>query len=120
MIKAVSPSPLSRVPAMRRIQRPSRPLRFLPLRTPPRTAAGFFPPHRPAARLTADGRRRVETYRLLACRVAWRFARRNARDVPTDELVAEALYALTYAAGLYDANRDVPFGAYASRVIRHC
>jgi RNA polymerase sigma factor (sigma-70 family) len=56
----------------------------------------------------------------LAHRLAWRIARHDARDVPADELVAEALLGLTYAASRYDEARQVPFTAYATRVIRHC
>ena len=43
----------------------------------------------------------------------------TARDVPADELISEALFGLTYAAGRYDEDRHVPFGAYANMVIRH-
>ena len=55
----------------------------------------------------------------LAYQLALRYARQRAPDVPTDELIGEALYGLTYAAGMYDETRGVPFGAYAALVIRH-
>jgi RNA polymerase sigma factor (sigma-70 family) len=55
----------------------------------------------------------------LAYRLAWRTHRQHARDVPVDELIAEALYGLTYAAGLFDQTRRVPFVAYAALVLRH-
>jgi RNA polymerase sigma factor (sigma-70 family) len=69
--------------------------------------------------LDAAGRSRAEAYCPLAYQLAWRFARRYARDMPVDELIAEALYALTYAAGIFDEKREVPFGAYANMVIKH-
>jgi RNA polymerase sigma factor (sigma-70 family) len=39
--------------------------------------------------------------------------------MPLDELLGEAQLALVYAASLYDAARNVPFGAYATLVVRH-
>jgi len=69
--------------------------------------------------LNAADQRRVQSYSPLAYQLAWKFARHNARDVPADELISEALYGLTYAAGLFDESRGVPFGAYATLVIRH-
>ena len=69
--------------------------------------------------LDAVGQERAEAYCPLAYQLAWRFARRYARDMPADELIAEALYALTYAAGMFDEKRQVPFGAYANMVIKH-
>jgi RNA polymerase sigma factor (sigma-70 family) len=68
--------------------------------------------------LDVAGQERVEECMALAYRLAWRFAR-NARDVPMDELIGEALYGLTYASGLFDAARAVPFAAYATLVVRH-
>jgi RNA polymerase sigma factor (sigma-70 family) len=65
------------------------------------------------------GRALVEEHRLIAYRMAWKFARHSARDIPVEELIAEALYALTYAAGLFDRKRGVPFPAYAVMVIKH-
>jgi RNA polymerase sigma factor (sigma-70 family) len=56
---------------------------------------------------------------MLAHRVAWRFARSRARDVPADELIGESLLGLTYAAAMYDEGRAVPFSAYARLVIHH-
>jgi RNA polymerase sigma factor (sigma-70 family) len=54
-----------------------------------------------------------------ACRLAWCFAHFHANDVPVEELVGEALCALTYASSRYEEARDIPFGAYATLVIRH-
>jgi RNA polymerase sigma factor (sigma-70 family) len=62
---------------------------------------------------------RVEGSVALAYRLAWQCLRQHARDVPADELIAEALYGLTYAAALFDETRRVPFVAYATLVIRH-
>jgi RNA polymerase sigma factor (sigma-70 family) len=39
--------------------------------------------------------------------------------MPLDDLIAEAFYGLTYAASLFDPERGVPFGAYATMVVRH-
>lgn len=61
----------------------------------------------------------VEAHMSLAYRLAWRYARVAFRDCPTDELVAEAAFALTYAAALFDPARMVPFELYAAMVIRH-
>lgn len=69
--------------------------------------------------LDPGGQARVEACTPLAYRLAWRYARQQARDVPPDELIAEALYGLTYAAGMFDEARRVPFAAYAALVIRH-
>lgn len=69
--------------------------------------------------LDEAGQKRVEEHTWLAYQLAWRFARRNARDLPADELISEALYGLTYASGLFKEERGVPFGAYARIVIRH-
>jgi RNA polymerase sigma factor (sigma-70 family) len=41
------------------------------------------------------------------------------RSVPLEELLGEARLALARAGSLFDACRGVPFGAYATRVIRH-
>ena len=76
-------------------------------------------PAAPVRPLDALGRARVEAFAPLAYRLAWQYARHHARDVPPDELIAEALYGLTYAAGLFDEGRQVPFGAYATLVVRH-
>ena len=69
--------------------------------------------------LDARGRELVLTHLRLAYHVAWQYIRQRARDVPAEELISEALYGLTYAAGLYDETRQVPFAAYATRVIQH-
>ena len=65
------------------------------------------------------GQRRVEAFTALAHQMAWKAARFYACDMPADELVAEALLGLTYASCLFDEERGVPFGAYATMVIRH-
>jgi RNA polymerase sigma factor (sigma-70 family) len=72
----------------------------------------------PVRRLGPADHARVEQFTAMAYRLAWWFARERARDVPVDELISEALYGLAYAAGKYDADREVPFGAYATMVIR--
>jgi RNA polymerase sigma factor (sigma-70 family) len=54
-------------------------------------------------------------FRILA-RQAYR---RCGRTVPLEELLGEAGVALSDAASRDDAARDVPFGAYATMVIRH-
>ena len=87
-----------------------RRLAFRPLRQPPVSRA------RP---LDPVGQARVEACTPLAYRLAWAYARQRARDVPPDELIAEALYGLTYAAGMFDEARRVPFAAYATLAIRH-
>jgi RNA polymerase sigma factor (sigma-70 family) len=69
--------------------------------------------------LDSTSQARAAEYTRIAYQLAWKFARRHARDVPAEELVSEALYALTYAAGLFDEAREVPFGAYATMVIKH-
>jgi RNA polymerase sigma factor (sigma-70 family) len=69
--------------------------------------------------LTATGQARVAAFTTLAYRLAWYFARSRATDVPVDELIAEAFYGLTYAAGMFRPSKRVPFGAYATMVIRH-
>jgi RNA polymerase sigma factor (sigma-70 family) len=69
--------------------------------------------------LDAAAQEQVRRYCWLAYQLAWRFARNQARDMPADELIAEALYGLTYAAGLYQEERGLAFGAYARLVIRH-
>jgi RNA polymerase sigma factor (sigma-70 family) len=61
----------------------------------------------------------VAEFTSLAYRLAWYFARSRATDVPVDELIGEAFYGLTYAAGMFRASKRVPFGAYATMVIRH-
>jgi RNA polymerase sigma factor (sigma-70 family) len=39
--------------------------------------------------------------------------------VPLEELLGEARWALTYASSIFDRAREVPFGAYATLVMRH-
>ncbi|HJZ92185.1 MAG TPA: sigma-70 family RNA polymerase sigma factor [Gemmataceae bacterium] len=87
--------------------------RFVRLDPPASPRATRVPP------LDAAARGRAATHTPLARRLAWRFAQCAARDVPADELLSEALYGLTYAAGHYDPGRGVPFPAYATLVIRH-
>ncbi len=55
----------------------------------------------------------------LARRLAWKYFQSSSRCVPLDELRGEALYALVYAAGMFDEKRGVPFGAYATMAISH-
>jgi RNA polymerase sigma factor (sigma-70 family) len=55
----------------------------------------------------------------MAYRLAWTCKRISARDVPADELVAEALLGLTYAAATFDEKRGVPFVAYLTMAVRH-
>ena len=69
--------------------------------------------------LDVPAQERAVAYTHLAYQLAWWFARNTARDVPADELISEALFGLTYAAGRYDEDRHVPFVAYAKMVIRH-
>jgi RNA polymerase sigma factor (sigma-70 family) len=52
-------------------------------------------------------------------RLALAYTNRYATDVPAEELVSEALFALVYAAGRYDESRGIPFPAYAKLVIHH-
>jgi RNA polymerase sigma factor (sigma-70 family) len=69
--------------------------------------------------LDAIGQTRVQTFSSLAYQLARAFRRYRACDIPRDELIGEALYGLTYAAGMYDEDRGVPFSAYAAQVVRH-
>jgi RNA polymerase sigma factor (sigma-70 family) len=55
----------------------------------------------------------------LAQRLAWKYFESSAHAAPLDELRGEALYALVYAAGMFDDTRGVPFGAYATMAISH-
>ena len=75
-------------------------------------------PRRPPRPLDAAGRERVAENVGLAYHYASRAAQYFARDIPWDDVRAEALYALTYAASLFDPDRGVPFEAYATMVIR--
>jgi RNA polymerase sigma factor (sigma-70 family) len=69
--------------------------------------------------LDEPARAMVEAHLHLAEALAWRQYRRCGRTVPLEELVGEARFALVYAAGLYDGEKGVPFGAYVTMVIRH-
>ena len=79
----------------------------------------FFLDGRVARPLDAAAQEQVKKHCWLAYQLAWEWARSRARDIPADELIAEALFALTYAAGLYEEDRGLAFGAYARIVIRH-
>jgi len=68
--------------------------------------------------LDLAARVRAESFAPLAYSLAWKFARYAARDVPAEELISEALFALTNAAGQFDETRGVPFPAYAALAIR--
>jgi RNA polymerase sigma factor (sigma-70 family) len=105
--------PVSAMPSFAARRLAGRVNRFVRLDPPPSPRTTRIPP------LDAAGRVRAATHTPLARRLAWQFARGTARDVPADELVSEALYGLTYAAGRYDPGRGVPFPAYATLVIRH-
>jgi RNA polymerase sigma factor (sigma-70 family) len=80
--------------------------------TPPKGEAFLRP-------LNDDARELAQTHLSLAQRLAWKLYQSSARIVPLDELRGEALYALVYAAGMFDGNRGVPFGAYATMAITH-
>lgn len=69
--------------------------------------------------LDEDKKALVTEFIGLAKGLAINFWKSNARDLLLEDIVSEALYALTYAASLYDPSRRVPFGAYAAMVIRH-
>jgi RNA polymerase sigma factor FliA len=104
-----------------RVRHPRRCLPRSPARqVPTENVLPAGPTDRAPRALTAADQDRVREHLWVAEQVAWQFARSHARDVPIDELNGEALYGLTYAAALYDADRRVPFLAYAERVIRHC
>ena len=51
--------------------------------------------------------------------IAWKFARGEAKNVPAEDLVSEALLGLAYAAAKFDPARNVPFKKYATMVICH-
>jgi RNA polymerase sigma factor (sigma-70 family) len=96
------------------LDRPAVQIAAGPLRKLPRKRAG-----RGIHRLDRAGRERVEAYTWLARQLAWQFARTQSRDIPADELIAEALFGLAYASSLFQEERGVPFGAYVRMVIRH-
>ena len=68
--------------------------------------------------LDAEGQKLVQHFSPLAYQIALTFVRRKVCDVPAEELISEALYALTCAAAEFDEARGVPFEAYARLVIR--
>ncbi len=78
-----------------------------------------IPRRRGLCPLDEEARQRVTQFTGLAHSLARNHHQQKARDIPMEELRAEALYALSYAAGRFDQNRGVPFGAYATMVIRH-
>src|SRR6476619_778695 len=96
--------------------RRSRRIRPLP---PPILRAVTDEPPSDVRSLDAIGQRRVQAFSPIAYQMARAFRRNRARDIPSDDLIGEALYGLTYAAGMYDEDRGVPFPAYASQVVRH-
>jgi RNA polymerase sigma factor (sigma-70 family) len=79
----------------------------------------LFPCDRLTRPLDEAGQQRVEAHAWIAYQLAYRFARRHAPGMPLDDLIAEAFYGLTYAASLFEPERGVPFGAYATMVVRH-
>jgi RNA polymerase sigma factor (sigma-70 family) len=69
--------------------------------------------------LDAGGQERASARVYLAEVLAVREFRRCEGAVPLDELLGEAGLALAHAASRFDESAGVPFGAYATRVIRH-
>src|SRR5271163_1169980 len=61
----------------------------------------------------------AQSHLALARRLAWKKYLNCSRKVPLEELHGEALFGLVYAAGMFDVNRGVPFGAYATMAITH-
>jgi RNA polymerase sigma factor (sigma-70 family) len=90
------------------------------MRRPPyrRPASKPLAPTAPPRPLDADRQALAEANLPLAYGVSWDY-RRRAPWVPADELIAEAFYSLTYAAGRFDPATGVPFPAYARLAIRH-
>jgi RNA polymerase sigma factor (sigma-70 family) len=78
-------------------------------------------PSRPAGRpLDSSQQTLAKQWMPAAYKLAWACHRkRRSYGIPLDELIGEALYALTYAAGRYDAARGILFCNYAGMVIRH-
>jgi RNA polymerase sigma factor (sigma-70 family) len=62
----------------------------------------------------------VDEYRALAVRLATRCYRRCGGDIPFEEMIGEAMLALTYAAGRFDQSRGAAFSTYAARMIWIC
>jgi RNA polymerase sigma factor (sigma-70 family) len=73
---------------------------------------------RKAGPLDQAGRQLVEAHLHLANPLAWERYRKCDGQVPLDELRCEARLALTRAACHFDPEREVPFGAFATLVIR--
>jgi RNA polymerase sigma factor (sigma-70 family) len=69
--------------------------------------------------LDAEGQERVRSRLYLAEVLAVRQFRDCEGAVPLEELLGEASLALADAASRFDESAGVPFGAYATRVIRH-
>jgi RNA polymerase sigma factor (sigma-70 family) len=76
-------------------------------------------PQEKERRLDAGAQARVRSHLHLTDLLACEQYRRCGRAVPRKELVGEAQLALAYAATRFDEGRGVPFGAYATMVIRH-
>lgn len=75
--------------------------------------------HKGSRQLDDAAREQAQVHLHLADALAWRQYHRCGRTVPLEELQGEAQLALSYAASLYDEGKGVPFGAYATMVIRH-
>jgi RNA polymerase sigma factor (sigma-70 family) len=69
--------------------------------------------------LSVEAQKLAQSHQDIALRLAWKLYQSSARTMPLDELRGEALYALVYAAGMFEAERGVPFGAYATMVVTH-
>src|SRR5438067_2093127 len=70
-------------------------------------------------RLDAAAQALVLAHLRLTELLAGEQSRRCGRAVPAKELLGEARLALAYAASRFEEGRGVPFGAYATMVIRH-
>lgn len=86
---------------------------------PPSTRRSLLAVRGQSQPLDEEGKARVEKYLRYAYLLAWNFFRRYARDMQIEDLIAETMYALTYASGRFKPEYRVPFGAYATMVIRH-
>jgi|SRR5579871_3989801 len=75
--------------------------------------------HKELRQLDKGAQELAQAHLHLAETLAWRQYQRCGHTVPLEELQGEARFALTYAASLYDAGKEVPFGAYVTMVIRH-
>lgn len=68
--------------------------------------------------LDSRARELVEGQLALARGLAYRQYRNAGGRVPLDELIGEAFLALTYAATMFDESLGVPFGAFATLVLK--